>query len=118
MLLSKMPAKNSEAELMKAAKKGDTVKLLNLLVEVPTLVHYRDATNATALHYASWNGHLEAVELLVEGGADVNAQSNNDHYGTTPLHAAAHANHAEVAEFLLSRDAENQCRRFKGQNSS
>jgi ankyrin repeat protein len=44
--------------------------------------------------------------LLLEAGADVNARNNNEHWGTTPLHAAAHANQAAIAQILLDHGAD------------
>jgi ankyrin repeat protein len=46
------------------------------------------------------------VELLLSAGANVNAQNNNDHWGTTPLHAAAHANQRAIAELLIAQGAD------------
>src|SRR5205814_6193433 len=39
----------------------------------PELVRARDETGATALHYAAFGGHRDAVRILVEAGADINA---------------------------------------------
>jgi ankyrin repeat protein len=36
----------------------------------------------------------------------VNAQNHNSHWGTTPLHAAAHANRAEIAKLLIDHGAD------------
>jgi ankyrin repeat protein len=44
--------------------------------------------------------------LLLDAGADVNAQNSNGHYGGTPLHQAAHGNQKAVAEVLLARGAD------------
>lgn len=42
------------------------------------------------------------VQLLVQRGASVNAQSQN---GFTPLYMAAQENHDSVVKFLLSKGA-------------
>ena len=44
--------------------------------------------------------------MLLESGADVNAHNANEHWGTTPLHAAAHANQAAIAQMLIDRGAD------------
>lgn len=44
-------------------------------------------------------------DLITSGGIDVN-YSDHDHHGETALHIACKYNHVEVAEFLLSNDAD------------
>ncbi|CAM6031500.1 unnamed protein product, partial [Sphagnum compactum] len=51
------------------------------------------------LHYAIRTGHMRAVQMLVDAGADVNAQTNG---GATPLHRAALWGHDEILKLLLS----------------
>src|SRR5579859_6877330 len=48
----------------------------------PDLVQAKDETGATALHYAAFGGHRDAVRLLVEAGADINASDGQ--FGATP----------------------------------
>ena len=52
------------------------------------------------LHFASQNGHLEAVHLLLAEGADVHA---NDSGGYMPLHYACEEGHAEAANAMLEK---------------
>ena len=61
-----------------------------------------------ALHYAVYNGAREAVELLLERGADINALVGLGDWdaGTTPLHKAVDAEDVEMIHFLLSRGAD------------
>ena len=47
-------------------------------------------------------GHSEMAELLLENGADINAQSK---YENTPLHLAAQQGYPEVVEVLLKHGA-------------
>ena len=42
---------------------------------------------------AAQNGHVEAIRLLCELGADVNTPTNK---GVTPVHAAAQQGHIDV----------------------
>ncbi|ROT35327.1 ankyrin [Sodiomyces alkalinus F11] len=55
-----------------------------------------------ALHATSEGGHVEAVKLLLEKGADVNIK--DDDYGQTPLSWAAENGHEKVVKLLLGRD--------------
>jgi ankyrin repeat protein len=48
-----------------------------------TGVHAREFYGRTPLHYASLHGHHQVVQLLLDRGADVDAQ---DRFGHTPLH--------------------------------
>ena len=53
--------------------------------------------------WASEHGYLDVAKLLIEGGADVNAQSNN---GNTALMLASIREHTEVAKLLIEAGAE------------
>lgn len=56
----------------------------------------------TALHIASLGGKEEVVKILVQHGANVNAQSLS---GFTPLYMAAQENHDTVVKYLLANRA-------------
>lgn len=93
-------------EIIKAAKSGQIERVKALLAGDAALVHARDKDGSTPLHCATWKGHQEIVALLLEAGADVNAQNSNEPWGTTPLHAAAHANQAAIAQLLIEHGAD------------
>ena len=63
----------------------------------------------TPLHLAAWwNDNPEMVELLLDRGANIEAQ---DDYGSTPLHLATTiGNNPEVAALLLNRGADIEAR--------
>lgn len=63
---------------------------------------YRWPEGDTCLHIASVRGDMEAVSLLVELGADVNALGD---LGQTPLHYAAIFGHEVVYNYLISKGA-------------
>jgi ankyrin repeat protein len=48
-------------------------------------------------------GHAEAVQALLEEGADVHAKTNG---GGTPLHFACEGNHHDIAAMLRAKGAE------------
>lgn len=108
-----MPA--ADKEIIKAAKKGQSQIVKALLAMDPKLVEARDSDGSTPLHCATWKGHPDVVALLLEAGADVNAQNQNDHWGTTPLHAAAHANQVAIAQMLIDHGADLNARDLTGQ---
>ncbi|HEU4403410.1 MAG TPA: ankyrin repeat domain-containing protein, partial [Candidatus Polarisedimenticolia bacterium] len=74
----------------------------------PGLVRGYSHDGWTALHLASFFGHLEVVDLLLEHGADVNARSRSERFArsNTPLHAAAANGRTEVAGRLLAKGAD------------
>lgn len=60
----------------------------------------------TPLMYASWNGHLQAVEYLCQKGARVDFQSPVD--GVTALHLAVGGERLEATRLLLHYGAKSQ----------
>ncbi|TYZ61591.1 hypothetical protein PybrP1_003467 [[Pythium] brassicae (nom. inval.)] len=63
----------------------------------------KDDRAFTYLHFAAENGDEEAVRLLAESGADVDAR---DEFGYTPLHIAAVHGAVTVVEALLESGAD------------
>ncbi|KAK4075643.1 hypothetical protein Trihar35433_2203 [Trichoderma harzianum] len=53
----------------------------------------------TPIYWAAYNGHEEAIRLLLQHGAESN---NYNATGLTPLHEAAMRNHAAAAQILLT----------------
>jgi hypothetical protein len=121
------------SSIWEAAQLGN-VNRLQYFVDKGTDMSIRDDGGYTSLHYASRNGHLEAVRLLLRSGANPNAVTLG---GSAPLHryclhhcalyfpqtsffplllsawphfffppSAAYCGHVEIASLLLQRGAE------------
>jgi len=60
----------------------------------------------TPLHMAAKFGKFKVARLLLDKGADANAEGK---YKLTPLHVATHYGNTDVALLLLDRDATPQC---------
>lgn len=81
--------------------------MLSLVKELYTsygeeLLKYKDEDEYTALHRASYNGHVPVVEYLLEVKADVSARTED---GWQPLHCACRWNKVDVASLLLQNGA-------------
>ncbi|WP_160153570.1 ankyrin repeat domain-containing protein [Microbulbifer sp. ALW1] len=61
-------------------------------------VSYRNGYGDTPLHIVSNWGDVEAIEILISAGADINAVGES---GFTPLHCAAEQNRPKAIEVLL-----------------
>ncbi|KAG9852947.1 purine and uridine phosphorylase, partial [Aureobasidium melanogenum] len=61
-----------------------------------------DSNGRTALYWASEEGHSNIVQILLDAGADLDAQSD---YGT-PLHAASEMGHDKIVQMLLDAGAD------------
>jgi ankyrin repeat protein len=101
---SKLPEQKKQVALFfEASAKGDVDVLRGFLVNEPGLVrvsnpeaHYQ---GWTGLHEAAKGGHVDAVRLLLEHGADPNAREAGDN--TYALHWAAAHGHLEIVRALL-----------------
>ena len=68
------------------------------------------------MHNASFHGHVDLAQFLVERGADVSAK---DKSLMTPLHKGSYSNHAGLVRFLVEHGADpdvsggkDSCRRW------
>jgi ankyrin repeat protein len=59
----------------------------------------------TPLHLAAFFGALDAAQLLIESGADLQTISRNSLHNT-PLHAATAGGHPDIALLLIERGAD------------
>lgn len=88
-----------EGRLFDAARNGDVAALAALLDEHPEKLHVRDKPYEwSLLHAAAWKGHLEAVDLLLRRGLDVNVREKGDN--TYAMHWAAANGHLDVVRRL------------------
>ncbi len=90
--------------LQHAAGEGN-LDLLRLLIRYGANPEGRNDWGEVALGYACSWGQLEAVKILVEAGADVNAieEGPETRGRSTPLDSTR--NHPEIAEYLRSKGA-------------
>ncbi len=114
VFLSACGSKEGMTPLMLAAHSGDTAALKSQLAE-GAAVNGRSRYGWTALIFASWKGHREQVDLLLDAGADPNIDSKavpsgfetvGDHPPTTALRESIRAGHLAIARLLMDRGAD------------
>lgn len=97
-------------ELFQAVQAGDAEKLKSLLETSPDLANAENGQGLTLLGYAAHFGNGEAVRVLLEHGANVNAVSRSKVAyipSNTALHAAiAGKRSIEVVRLLLNHGAD------------
>jgi len=96
-----LPGAQAGVELCEAASIGDT-EAVERLMENGVEPMEADYDDRTALHLASCEGHLPAVQLLLEHKADVSAK---DRFGWNPLDDAVRHGHKEVQAALREAGA-------------
>lgn len=70
-----------------------------------------DCEGTTLLLWASANGHLDIVQLVVSKGANPNLR---DMFGNTALHNACYNGHLDVVQFLASNGSDLEARDNNG----
>jgi ankyrin repeat protein len=97
--------------LLNAAYLGDIQMMKHILQTNPDK-DLRDALGGTALHIAIFSNNLEAMQLLLDHGFDINAVSPRNGY--TPLHYCVWFNNVNAARFLIMNNANRNIRDNNG----
>jgi len=93
-------------DIHEAAATGDAARIRTLLAADRMVANSRSADGGTPLHLACYFGHTDAVQLLLQTGADAHAWSMNA-MRNQPLHAAiAGARDAAIIGALLAAGAD------------
>jgi ankyrin repeat protein len=112
-LMDAFEGRAGDLDVFEAAALGDTDRLRAVLTAAPgTEVSY-SGDGFTALHFASFFGHPQAVEMLLGAGAVVNAFGRGWMTGTA-LHSAVSRKRADVVRILLEAGADPNARQSAG----
>jgi ankyrin repeat protein len=72
----------------------------------PALVNSHSTDGATPLGLAAFFGQSEAVEFLLDRGAQIDMRATNPAFPFAPLHSAMSAGHKTIVGLLLARGAD------------
>lgn len=108
--------RGASVDLFEATALGKVEKVRDLLAKDPSRSAAYSHDGWTPLHLASFFGHREVVDLLLEHGAPIDARSKSERFArdNTPLHAAAANLQTGVAELLIERGADVNARDGSG----
>ncbi len=106
--------KGISVTIHEAAALGDDQTIGFLLDYEPKLITEYSYDGWTALHLAAFFGAQEAVQLLLDRGADLYVVSQN-HLQNLPIHAAAAAKRSAIVLMLLEKGCDVNRRQKNGQ---
>jgi ankyrin repeat protein len=112
--LAKLIASKKEAlDIFEAAALGRLDRLKQCLPDAASAVNSRSKDGFTALHFACFFGQPDALRLLIENGAAVDAVAANPTQ-VMPLHSAASSRNLEADRLLLEHGAPVNARQQAG----
>ena len=113
-LLAKLAARGVLLDVFEAAAVGDVLRLQDILAADPAAAHSFSADGWTPLHLAAAFGTPQAVDLLLQHGAQIDAVSKNAQRNQA-LHAAASiGRNPEIVRLLLGHGADPNATQVSG----
>lgn len=112
-LLEVLLAAAPDLDIFEATAVGRAKRVGQLLAAEPGLARAWSPDGFTSLHFAAFFGFPEIAELLLQGGADVNAVARNA-MAVRPLHSAAAVGQRAVVQILLAHGGDPNVRQQGG----
>ena len=109
-----LAAPSSDRRLVDALKEGDK-ETVRFLLKEQIDVNEPEADGSTALAWAAYRDDLEAVELLIRAGANVNAAND---YGVTALFLACNNRSPRAGQAAARRRGRSECHPAVGRNTA
>ena len=106
---------DAQIRLSAASRSGDTRALRRAIADgadVNKLDTRRSRSGRRPLNWAALSGHVEAIEILLDSGARINATNTT---GFTPIHHAAESGSTDAAQALLRAGADASIANRRGQ---
>ncbi|MGG0654965.1 ankyrin repeat domain-containing protein [Rummeliibacillus pycnus] len=100
-------------DLFEAAATGELSRVKELVKLNPSLALEYANDGFTALGLASYLGHKDIAEYLIENGADINSVSKNS-MKVMPIHSAVATKKVDIAELLLKNGAQVNAKQDSG----
>jgi peptidoglycan/LPS O-acetylase OafA/YrhL len=108
--LKRPQSRSDDGTLIAAVKKGDPAAIRQRLAEGADVSATDTKFGVTPLDWAAMRGDTEAMQLLIDRGADVNGKNKD---GSTPLHGAAFLGRVNAAELLIKKGADVEARNVR-----
>ena len=106
-------AARNDLDIFEASATGQTKRVEDIIRHDHSLVNAFAVDGFYPLGLAVFFRHPDTVKILLDAGADVNAQARNP-MKVRPIHAAAAAAQIEVTRWLLERGADVNARQQAG----
>jgi ankyrin repeat protein len=111
--LDHLHAELDKSPIHDAAREGRVKELESLLQQDPALVNKVDKYGLTPLHWACDHGQIDAVNLLIEKGADVNFVEKRL-FLRQPIHFATLNGNINITKILIQNGADVKCKEYRG----
>ena len=108
-----LASKRDDLDLYEACSAGDTDRVRDLIQRDPSSLTSYSPDGFPPVALAAFFGHIDILDILIQAGADVNAQARNA-MQVAAIHAAVAARDARGVEILLRNGADPNLQQQQG----